>query len=179
MLLNRATLPEDVKLRSGYFYIPRLGQLNAAQQLPVLMSRFVAQYRALFDDEIRIPKRAEVSEFGDLADHLHILVLEASREAWRYQRFAPFSAARIGVDLTGARINDQRFVPYSRRLDEKLARLLRKKAPFYVGKHRRDRRRMRRAPLVHTDERCRTTHDALHLDVGLEHGRKEVRARVC
>lgn len=38
MLLKRATLSEDVKLRSGYFYIPRLGQLNAAQHLPVLMS---------------------------------------------------------------------------------------------------------------------------------------------
>jgi len=64
MLLNRVDLPEDGKLRSGNFYIPRLGQLNAAQQLPVLMSRFVAQYRALFDDEIRIPKRAEVRNLG-------------------------------------------------------------------------------------------------------------------
>lgn len=71
MLLNRVSLPEDGKLRSGNFYIPRLGQLNAAQHLPVLMSRFVAQYRASFDDEVHIPKRLELSEFGDLADHLH------------------------------------------------------------------------------------------------------------
>src|SRR5579871_423524 len=133
MLLNRATLPENVILPSGYFYIPRLGQLNAAQHLPVLMSRFVAQYRALFDDEIHIPKRLEFSEFGDLADYLHILVLGASRETWTFQRFAPFAAARIEVDLTGAKVTDQRFAPYNRRLDEKLARLLREKAPFYVG----------------------------------------------
>jgi len=135
MLLNRVDLPEDGKLRSGNFYIPRLGQLNAAQHLPVLMSRFVAQYRASFDDEIHIPKRLELSEFGDLADHLHILALGASRETWTFQRFAPFSAARIGVDLTGANVNDLRFAPYNWRLDEKLARLLREKAPFYVGTH--------------------------------------------
>ena len=135
MLPNRASLPEGSKLPSGNFYIPRLSQLNTAQHLSVLMSRFVAQYRALFDDEIHIPKRLELSEFGDLADHLHILVLGASREIWTFQRFAPFAAARIGVDLTGAKVTDQRFAPYNRRLDEKLARLLREKAPFYVGTH--------------------------------------------
>ena len=37
--------------------------------------------------------------------------------------------------MTGAEVNDQRFAPYNRRLDEKLARLLREKAPFYVGTH--------------------------------------------
>jgi len=135
MLRNRVNLPEDGKPRSGNFYIPRLGQLNAGHQLPVLMSRFVAQYRASFDDEIHIPKHLELSEFGGLADHLHILALGASRETWTFQRFAPFSAARMGVDLTGANVNDLRFAPYNRRLDEKLARLLREKAPFYVGTH--------------------------------------------
>jgi hypothetical protein len=134
-LLNQATLPEDVKLRSGYFYIPRLGQLNGAQRLPVLMSRFVAQHRALFDDEIHIPKRLELSEFGGLADHLHVLALGGSRETWTFQRFALVSAARIGADLTGAEVTDQRFAPYNRRLDEKLARLLHEKAPFYVSTH--------------------------------------------
>ena len=135
MLLNRATPPEDGKLRSGDFYIPRLGQLNAAQHLPVSMSRFVARYRALFDDEIHMPKRLDLSEFRDLADYLHILVLGASREVWTFQRFAPFAAARIGLDLTGAKVTDQRFAPYNRRLDEKLVRLLREIAPFYVGTH--------------------------------------------
>jgi hypothetical protein len=52
-----------------------------------------------------------------------------------FVRFAPFSAARVGLDMTGAEVNDQRFAPYNRRLDEKLARLLREKAPFYVGTH--------------------------------------------
>ena len=54
--------------------------------------------------------------------------LGTSRETWTFQRFAPFSAARIGTDLTGAEVNDQRFA-----LDEQLARLLREKAAFYVG----------------------------------------------
>ena len=133
MLLNRASLAEDGKLQNGYFYVPRLGQLNTAQHLPVLMSCFVAQYRALFDDEIHIPKRLELSEFGDLAGHLHVLALGASRETWTFRRFAPVSAARIGTDLTGTEVTDQRFAPYNRRLDEKFARLLREKAPFYVG----------------------------------------------
>jgi hypothetical protein len=135
MLLNRAALPDDAKLRSGYSYIPRIGQLNAARHLPVLMSRFMAQYRASFDDEIHMPKRLELSEFGDLANHLHILVHGASRDIWTFQRFVPFAAARMGMDLTGANVTDQRFAPYNWRLDGKLARLLREKAPFYVGTH--------------------------------------------
>jgi len=135
MLLNQASLPEGSRLQSGNFYIPRLGQLNAPQHLPVSMSRFVAKYRVLFDDEIHIPKRLELSEFGDLADHIHILLLGQSRETWTFQRFAPFSAARIGLDLTAAKVNDQRFAPYNQRLEEKLARLLREKSPFYVGTH--------------------------------------------
>ena len=42
---------------------------------------------------------------------------------------------RIGVDLTGEKVTDQRFAPYNRRLDEKPARLLREKAAVYVGTH--------------------------------------------
>jgi hypothetical protein len=42
---------------------------------------------------------------------------------------------KIGADLTHAEVNDHRFAPYNWRLDEKLARLLREKAPFYVGTH--------------------------------------------
>jgi hypothetical protein len=42
---------------------------------------------------------------------------------------------RIGVDLTGEKVTDQRFAPYNRRLDEKLVRLLREKARVYVGTH--------------------------------------------
>jgi hypothetical protein len=133
MLLNRAALLEGEKLQSGYFYIPRLGQLNAPSYLPVLMSRFVARYRTLFDDGFHIPKRLELSEFGDLADRLHVLVLDTTGDNWTFERFAPFSAARAGVDMTSADVNDQRFAPFNRRLDEKLARLLREKAPFYAG----------------------------------------------
>jgi hypothetical protein len=89
MLLNRAANLERGKLRSGYFYLPRLGQLNAPSYLPVLMSRFVAQYQGGDSEPVN---RAE-----------------------------------------GAEVNDQRFAPFNRRLDEKLARLLREKAPFHVG----------------------------------------------
>ena len=117
MLQNRADRLEGGKLRSGYFHIPRLGQLNAPIYLPVLMSRFVAWYRALFDDEFHIPKRLDLSEFGDLADHLHVLVLDSTRNSWRFERFAPFSAARARVDMTDAEVNDQRFAPFNRRLD--------------------------------------------------------------
>jgi len=35
--------------------------------------------------------------------------------------------------MTDAEVNDQRFAPFNRRLDGMLARLLREKAPFYVG----------------------------------------------
>jgi hypothetical protein len=133
MLLNRADQLEGGKLRSRYFYIPRLGQLNAPIYLPVWMSRFVARYRALFDDKFHIPKRLDLSESGDVADHLHVLVLDTTRNTWRFERFAPFSAAWAGVDMTDAEVNDQRFVPFNRRLDEKLARPLREKPPFYVG----------------------------------------------
>ena len=52
------------------------------------MSRFVARYRALFDNEIHIPKRLDLSEFGDLADYLHILVLG------RRERFGRFNVLR-------------------------------------------------------------------------------------
>ena len=56
--------PEGSKLWSKNFYIPRLGLLNIDQHLPVLMSRFVAKLRALFDAGIQISKRVEFSEFG-------------------------------------------------------------------------------------------------------------------
>lgn len=102
MLLNPADHLEYGKLPGGYFYIPRLGHLNAPRYLPVVMSRFVARYRVLFDDEFHIPKRLELSDFGDLADHLHVLAFDAIRNTWMFERFAPFSALRAGVDMSGA-----------------------------------------------------------------------------
>jgi hypothetical protein len=135
MLLNRAAHREGRKLQSGHFYIPRLDQLDTSEGLPLSMILFVWQFRALFDAEVHVPKRLELAEFGDLTDHIHILALGGTRETWTFKRFAPFSAARVGLDMTGAEVNDQRFAPYNRRLDEKLGRLLREKAPFYVGTH--------------------------------------------
>ena len=151
MLPNRAVSLENEKLRSGYFYLPRLGELNAPAYLPVLMSRCLARYRALFDDEFHIPKRLELSEFGDLADRLHVLALDTTGNNWTFERFAPFSAARAGVDMTGAEVNDQRFAPFNRRLNEKLARLLREKT-LCRDRTAGNRRRTRRPPSVNTDE---------------------------
>src|SRR5258708_1857731 len=59
----------------------------------------------------------------------------SSRNSGTCQLVARFSAARFGVDLTGENVKDLRFALYNWRLDEKLARLLREKAPFYVGTH--------------------------------------------
>lgn len=135
MLLNRAAHLEGGKLRSGHFYIPRLDRLDTSECLPLSMIMFVSQFRLLFDAEVHVPKRLELATFEELADYLHILVLGRTRETWKFERFAPFSAARARMDMTGADVNDQRFAPYNRRLKEKLARLLREKSPFYVGTH--------------------------------------------
>jgi hypothetical protein len=132
MLVDRAAHLEGGKLRSGLFYIPRLDRLDTSQCLPLSIIMFISRFRTLFDAEVHVPKRLELAEFGDLADYLHILVLGTTRKTWTFERFAPFSAARAGVDMTGAEVNDQRFAPFNRRLEEKLARLLREQAPFYV-----------------------------------------------
>jgi hypothetical protein len=66
------------------------------------------------------------------------------------------------------------FAPYNRRLDEKLARLLHEKAPFYVGTHMGEiGGECVPRLLVHTDERYRPAYHALYPDVGVEHRRKE------
>jgi hypothetical protein len=134
MLLNEA-VSDDSKLRRGHFFIPRLDRLDTSESLPLTMIMFVSQFRPLFDAEVHAPKRLDLGEFGDLADYLHILALGKTSQAWTFERFAPFSAARSGVDMTGAEVNDPRFAPFNHRLDEKLERLLREKTAFYVGTH--------------------------------------------
>jgi hypothetical protein len=95
------------------------------------MSRFIAQFRAEHDGRDQ-PRRLELAVFGELADHLHLLVRDPHRNSWTFERFAPSYAARIGSDLTGADIRDARFAPYNLRLELKLERLLQEGAAFYV-----------------------------------------------
>jgi hypothetical protein len=133
MLLNQAAHSGDGKLRRQHFFIPRLDRLDTSECLPLSIIVFVSQFRPLFDAEEHVPKLLDLAEFGYLADYLHILALGETRQTWTFERFAPFSAVRVGVDLSGAEVNDPRFEPFNQRLDAKLARLLREKVPFYVG----------------------------------------------
>jgi hypothetical protein len=123
----------DSNLRRGHFFIPRLDRLDTSENLPLAMIMFVSQFRPLFDAEVHVPKRLDLGEFGDLADYLHILALGKTNQVWTFERFAPYSAARSGLDMTGAEVSDPRLAPFNHRFDEKLARLLREKTAFYVG----------------------------------------------
>lgn len=119
-------------LEPGWFYIAKLGRFERPIPIPVAMSRFVAQFRAEYDCSIDRPRRLDLSVFGDVADHIHVLARDRKRNSWVFERFAPSYASRIGMDLTGADIRDVRFAPYNLRLDLKLDRLLGEGRPFYV-----------------------------------------------
>lgn len=119
-------------LEPGWFYIPKLYPFARPVPVPVSMSRFVAQFRAVHNASVDRPRRLDLAIFGDTADHLHLLLRDPTRNSWKFERFAPSYIARIGIDLTGADIRDARFVPYNLRLELKLERLLHERAPFYV-----------------------------------------------
>jgi hypothetical protein len=119
-------------LEPGWFYIPKLGPFARPNPIPVAVSRFVAQFRAEYDENVDRPRRLDLSVFGDIAHHVHILRRDCERNLWIFERFAPSYASRIGTDLTGADIRDARFAPYNLRLDLKLERLLSEQQPFYV-----------------------------------------------
>jgi hypothetical protein len=96
------------------------------------MSRFVAQFCAAYGGSADRPRRLDLTVFGDITDHVHVLARDRDRNLWTFERFAPSYASRIGTDLTGADIRDARFAPYNLRLDLKLERLLGERRPFYV-----------------------------------------------
>ena len=123
--------PDTHPLEPGWFYIPKLGPFARPIPIPVAMSKFVAQFRAEFDGSDR-PRRLDLSIFGDIADHVHVLARDRERNLWTFERFAPSYVSRIGINLTGSDIRDARFVPYNRRLELKLERLLGEQQPFYV-----------------------------------------------
>lgn len=124
-------VPKGIALRRGEFYIPRLGYLEAPRRLPVPISQFIARFRELFDQEIYVPKRLDLTAFRGLADHIHILGRTLETDEWTFERFAPACAECMKLDLTGAKISDARFVPYNLRLDERFAQLARQENPLY------------------------------------------------
>ena len=114
------------------FYFSKLGPFARPIPIPVAMSRFVAQFRAEYDGNIDEPRRLDLGIFGELADYIFLLARDWERSSWSFERFAPSYVRRIGADLTGADIRDDRFAPYNLRLDLKLARLLADQKPFYA-----------------------------------------------
>jgi hypothetical protein len=132
MLRNRRAQSKPATLADGHFYIPRLDRLDTSGCLPLLMILFVAQFRAMYDGGNGVPALLELSEFDEIAGHLHLLARAASESEWRFERVAPISAARVGVDLTGAEVSDHRLAPHNRGLGPKLDRLSRDGLPFHV-----------------------------------------------
>ena len=122
-------------LRADEFYIPQLARFHRPVPLPVLTSRFVADFRTLFTADVFVPKRLDLGAFGLTANYIHILAHDNNSRDWIFERFAPAYSERIGIDLTGADVNDPRFAPYNLRLDMKLDRLLREQRPFYIATH--------------------------------------------
>jgi hypothetical protein len=90
----------------------------------------------MFDADLRTPKRLDIDEqFGQLADHLHVNVRDPATETWRFQRFAPAWAAKLGQDLTGESVLHPQYSPYNTRLDVKLRQAVEREMPFYAATH--------------------------------------------
>jgi hypothetical protein len=107
-----------------------------AREAPIHLVRFAGRFRSVFDAELNVPKRFNVKEqFGALADHLHINVRDLATETWRFERFAPAWSARLGQDLTGESVLDQRYAPYNTRLEDKLRQAVQREMPFYAATH--------------------------------------------
>jgi hypothetical protein len=132
MLRNRRARNKPAKLADGQFYIPRLDRLDTSGCLPLPMILFVAQFRAMYDGGDGVPAHLELSAFEESAGHIHLLGRAESGSEWRFERFAPISAARVRVDLTGAVVNDHRLAPHNRGLGPKLDRLSRDGLPFHI-----------------------------------------------
>jgi hypothetical protein len=117
-------------LEPGWFYIPELHTFARPAPIPVSMSSFIARFRAEYNGRNDCPRRLALDVFGDAANYIHLLVRDAGRKTWTFERFAPSYVARIGADLTGADIGDARFAPYNFLLESKLERLIEERAPF-------------------------------------------------
>jgi len=130
----RSFVPEGGLLPPGEFYMPRLGRLNMGPASPELMERFVARFRALFDAEIYVPKVLRVTSFEkEVADCIHIVTLDKGTGAWKFDSFAPACATRLGVDLSGAEVIDERFEGYGSRFSAELLKVTQRESPVYIG----------------------------------------------
>jgi len=133
---GRAFVPHAHPLGSGEVYLPRLARHVLPQEAPVQLIRFAARFRSIFDAELGVPKRFDPDEqFGPIADHLHVNARDPDTETWRFQRFAPAWAARLGQDLAGESVLDPRYAPYNTRLGDKLRQAVEREMPFYAATH--------------------------------------------
>jgi hypothetical protein len=115
-------------------YMPRLGRHVLPQDAPVHLSRFAARFRSVFEAELNVPKPFDVDkQFGTVADNLHVNARDPQTETWRFQRFAPAWATRLGRDLTGENVLHPSYAPYNTRLDDQLRQVVEREMPFYTA----------------------------------------------
>ena len=90
----------------------------------------------MFDAELNVPKPFNlIEQFGSVADYLHVNARDPATETWRFQRFAPAWAARLGQDLTGESVLHSRYAPYNARLCDLLGQAVGREMPFYAAFH--------------------------------------------
>ncbi|HEX2725321.1 MAG TPA: hypothetical protein VHN20_05840, partial [Beijerinckiaceae bacterium] len=70
-----------------------------------------------------------------VADHLHVNVREPATETWRFARFAPAWARRLGRNLTGESVLHPAYAPYNTLLKDMLAQAVEREMPFYAATH--------------------------------------------
>jgi hypothetical protein len=132
----RSFVPDAQPPGSGEVYLPRLSRHVLPQDAPIHLVRFAGRFRSVFDAELAVPKRLDVDgQFGPLASHLHVNLRDPATETWRFQRFAPAWADRLGVDLTGESVLHPRYAPYNTRLEDMLRQAVEREMPFYAASH--------------------------------------------
>jgi hypothetical protein len=116
--------------------MPRLGRYVLPHDAPVHLVRFAARFRGVFDAELGVAKPFDIEgQFGPIAEYLHVNIRDPATGTWRFQRFAPAWAARVGQDLTGENVLDTRYAPYNTRLDDMLRQVVEREVPFYAATH--------------------------------------------
>jgi hypothetical protein len=132
----RAFVPGARPLAPGEVYLPRLSRYVLPDNVPVYLTRFAAKFRIVFDAELSVPKPFNLPEqFGSVADGLHVNARDPATRTWRFQRFAPAWAARLGQDLTGESVLHPRYAPYNTRLHDMLEEAVERETPFYAAFH--------------------------------------------
>lgn len=116
------------------FYIPRVSRHVLPLDAPIQLTRFAARFRAVFDADPDTPKRLGLAEhFGHIADYLHINICEPGTDTWRFGRFAPAWAARLGQDLAGEEVTHAAYAPFNTRLLDMLGEAAARNMPFYAA----------------------------------------------